>query len=53
MFIHPFVSLFRSHPLPPTANLKAIGIYLRKPEALLGQVECKIPTTSTWPVKAS
>jgi hypothetical protein len=44
--------LLRSRPLPPTANLKAIGIYHLQEGVLLGQVECKIRTTSTGPIKA-
>jgi hypothetical protein len=35
------------------ANLKAIvRMYLRRLGVLLGQEECKIRTTSTWPIKA-
>jgi hypothetical protein len=35
------------------AGLKAIGrIYLCQPEVLLGQVDSKIRTASTWPIKA-
>jgi hypothetical protein len=52
MLIHHCVSFLRSRPLPPMANLNAIGrtiIYLRRSGMLLGH---KIRITSTWPIKA-
>jgi hypothetical protein len=49
------VSFSRPHPLPPPANinLKTIeGIYFSQScPGLMGQVECKIHTTSTWPIR--
>ena len=47
MLIHHCVSLLRSRGsrLPPMAELKAIG------RTYLPRVECKIRTTSTWPIK--
>ena len=52
MLIHQCVSLFRSRPLLPMANLKTIKrIYLRQ-SALLGRVECKIHPTLTQHIKA-
>ena len=53
MLMYQCVSLFRSCPLLPMANLKTIKrIYLHQSGVLLGQMECKIRTTSTWRIKA-
>ena len=49
MLIYQCLSLFRSRPLLPMANLKAIK---SQSGVLLGQVESKIRTTSTWRIKA-
>ena len=45
---------YRTHPLPAMVNMKAIvKIYLRQSGVLLrlDQVERKIRTASTWPIK--